>query len=345
MTTGAAITTSSRMTWMDEVRGTAILLLLLWHASAVPTLFGTEMPEVVRSVNAFFLPYRMPTLMLLSGMLLARSLRKPLPVYYAGKIAMVLWPYLIWVTIAKMTFLDAEALPWWHWRAWYATTYLWFLFFIGVYYAVAPFFRRLPPWVPIALGTALALYLPQGSTNQRLGYFAIFFFAGSWLASTPDLINRLARPRASLLLAVPAIAYGTASAIWPDQLEFMAWGAPMSIAGGLALVGAFAHPRRGGLSTSGVQFLGRSSIVFYVSHFPIMAILSQSAVSEAGSLALAAVNLAMALLLGYLLAWGKETAAVSWLFRAPHVLTGAIAAAPDAIRRSARSRRHAGARR
>lgn len=145
MSTGTILKPSTRLTWMDDVRGTAILLLLLWHASAVPVLFGTEMPEVVRSANAFFMPYRMPTLMLLSGMLLARSLRKPLPTYYAGKIAMVLWPYLVWVIIAKATFLDIEGMPWWHWRAWYATTYLWFLFFIGVYYAAAPLLRRLPP--------------------------------------------------------------------------------------------------------------------------------------------------------------------------------------------------------
>src|SRR5699024_2842661 len=96
----------THMDRMDAVRGTAILLLLVWHASAVPTMYDVAMPEAVRSANAFFLPFRMPTLMLLSGMLLARSLRKPLPRYLAGKFSMVLWPYVAWVVIAELTFLD-----------------------------------------------------------------------------------------------------------------------------------------------------------------------------------------------------------------------------------------------
>ena len=329
---------STRLTWMDDVRGTAILLLLLWHASAVPVLFGTDMAEVVRSANAFFMPYRMPTLMLLSGMLLARSLRKPLPTYYAGKIAMVLWPYLVWVIIAKVTFLDIEGMPWWHWRAWYATTYLWFLFFIGVYYAAAPLLRRLPPWLPIVIGATAGVLFSEPSIEQRIGYFAIFFFAGNWLASSPGLIDRLARPRMTRLLAVPAIAFGIASVTWPDQLQFLVWGAPLSLAGALVLVGIYARPHQDGPLTQCKQFLGRSSIVFYVSHFPVMAFLSQTPIAEADPLVLAVVNLAAALLAGALLALGKETAPVVWLFRAPRALTAAISTTLGTVLRSERPR-------
>lgn len=341
-TTSTVLATSARMTWMDDVRGTAILLLLLWHACSVPVLFGTEMPDVVRAANAFFLPYRMPTLMLLSGMLLARSLRKPLPTYYAGKIAMVLWPYLVWLIIAKLTFLDVEGMPWWHWRAWYATAYLWFLFFIGVYYAAAPLLRRLPPWLPIALGVTAGTLFSEPSVEQRMGYFAIFFFAGQWLATSPGLIDRLACPRTTCLLAVPAIVFGIASVRWPDQLQYLVWGAPLSIAGGLVLVGVYARSRQDGPLTEGMRLLGQSSIVFYVSHFPVMAVLSQTPIADAGFLVLAGMNLAMALLTGALLSLGKETAPVAWLFRAPHALTAAISTTLRAVLRTERPRANAG---
>ncbi|MGP9538177.1 acyltransferase family protein [Brachybacterium sp. AOP43-C2-M15] len=331
------LTDQTRMTWMDAVRGTAILLLLLWHASAVPVLFGVEMPEIVRSANAFFLPFRMPTLMLLSGMLLGRSLRKPLPRYLVGKIAMVLWPYLIWVVIAKLTFLDMAGLPWWHWRAWYATSYLWFLFFIGIYYIAAPLLRRLPAWVPIVIAIAGGLLLEPGSMEQRMAYFAIFFFGGHWLARFPDLVQRLSRPRWTVLLALPAIAFGAASVARPDALQYLIWGAPLSIAGALALVGTYSAALPEGFARRGLEALGRSSIVFYVSHFPVMALISQSALSTWGALVLAAVNLVAALAVGSLLARWKSVPPARWLFQAPDALAAGVTTAMTWMLRPARA--------
>lgn len=315
----------THMDWMDAVRGTAILLLLVWHASAVPTMYDVAMPEVVRSANAFFLPFRMPTLMLLSGMLLARSLRKPLPRYLAGKFSMVLWPYVAWVVIAELTFLDQPGIPWWHWHAWYATSYLWFLFFIGVYYAAAPLLMRLPAWIPIAAATLGGVLLEAGTMEQRMGYFAIFFFTGSLLASRPGLIDHLTRPGVTALLAVPAVAFGALSVAFPEPLHYAAWGAPLSIVGALALIGLFSRSSRGPV-TRAMEFLGRSSIVFYVSHFPVMALLSQTPLAELGFLPLTAANLAAAALVGSALARRKNSAPVRWLFQAPDAATSRLTA-------------------
>ena len=315
------LTSQTRMTWMDEVRGTAILLLLLWHASAVPVLFGVEMPEIIRSTNAFFLPFRMPTLMLLSGMLLSRSMRKPLPRYLAGKFAMVIWPYLIWVLIAKLTFLEQPGLPWWHWRAWYATSYLWFLFFIAMYYAAAPLLRRLPAWAPVALATLGGFLLPADSMEQRMAYFAIFFFSGHWIAAHPEKIQRLSRPRSIIFLAIPALAFGAASVAFPETLQYATWGAPFSIIGALVLVAVFSGMTGMAAGRRVLEFLGRSSIVFYVSHFPVMTLLSQSPAASAGAFALALANLAAALFIGALLSRWKTSRPVCWLFQAPRALT------------------------
>ena len=112
---------AGRVAWMDAVRGTAIILLLLYHCTAIPLTLGMPMPTVLRWFSTFFMPYRMPTLMVLSGMLLARSLRKPLPDYFAGKVAGIVWPYLVWVVVSKLVWQDAVGEPWWEWRAWSAT--------------------------------------------------------------------------------------------------------------------------------------------------------------------------------------------------------------------------------
>ncbi len=184
---------------MDAVRGTAIILLLLYHCTAIPQTLGMPMPTALRWFSTFFMPYRMPTLMVLSGLLLARSLRKPLPDYFAGKVAGIVWPYLVWVVVAKFVWLDAVGEPWWEWRAWYATSYLWFLFFLGCYYLIAPALRALPVWLPVVAAWVLAVLLVQGSVEQRLAYFAVFFFAGHALAGGPRLVERLT-PRYRLRL-------------------------------------------------------------------------------------------------------------------------------------------------
>lgn len=310
---------TTRIDWMDAVRGTAILLLLLWHASAVPALYGQEMPDAVRAVNEFFLPYRMPTLMFLSGMLLPRALRKPVDVYYAGKFAKVVWPYVIWVAIAMMTFLE-QGPPWWHWRSWYATSYLWFLFFIAVYYLVAPAFRRLPSWSPIALAGVAGLLLPQGSTEQRLAYFAVFFFAGNWLAQHPDALRLVTHRRAALIAALPVVLFGIASSIWPDQLQYAVWGAPASIAGTVLLAALFSHATRTGDGTRVLRFLGRSSLIYYVSHFPVMALLSAWLVDSWSPSALAILNLVAALSVGTGLVLLRRLRPFRWLFESPRPL-------------------------
>ncbi|MGV9194814.1 acyltransferase family protein [Microbacterium sp. MC2] len=309
---------------MDSVRGTAIVLLLMWHASAIPEMLGLQMPESIRAANAFFLPYRMPTLMLLSGILLAKSLRKPLPAYYAGKFAMILWPYLVWVLIAKATFLDVEGMPWWHWRAWYATSYLWFLFFIGVYYLVAPAFRRLPVWVPIAAAAVLGQLLPYGSTEQRLAYFAIFFFAGSWLGNRPAALEWLSRGRVALTLALPVVAFGVVAIIWTDAVQYAVWGAPLSIAGALSLSALYSRLEAARKPLRRLRFVGRSSLVYYVSHFPLMAMFSQWTLHALPPLLLAVINLILALVIGSALAALKERAPICWLFRAPRPVTRAL---------------------
>lgn len=315
---------STRILWMDAVRGTAILLLLIWHASAVPLLYGQEMPEAIRAVNEFFLPYRMPTLMFLSGMLLTKSIRKPLPQYYVGKFAMIIWPYVIWLVIAKVTFLDVGDLPWYHWRAWYATSYLWFLFFIAVYYLIAPAFRRLPAWVPVLAAAIGGLLLPHGGIEQRMAYFAIFFFAGNWLAQRPRALNALTHRRTILITAVPTIAFGIASCLWPEQLQYTVWGAPASVLGTACLAACFAYLAQRDGRMRVLKFLGRSSIVYYVAHFPVMALLSSWLVGAVDPITLAVINLVAALVVATGLALVRDRAPIRWLFEAPRTMRRAL---------------------
>ena len=320
-----------RLEWMDSVRGTAILLLLIWHASAVPEMLGLPVPDAVRQANAFFLPFRMPTLMFLSGLVLTKSLRKPLPDYYAGKLAMIVWPYVVWVLIAKVVFLDIEGMPWWHWRAWYATSYLWFLFFIGVYYAIAPGLARLPRWLPVAGFAILGVLLPHQSMEQRLAHFAVFFFLGFWFTSRPGWLRRLTQPRLLAFWLVPAVGAGVASVLWTEQLQYAVVIAPFSLAGILALIGVCAGLPTAGRALRHLRGVGRASLVYYVSHFPVMVLATQALGSNVGPLPLAAVNLAIAVSIGAVLVVAKRHRPWVWLFQGPDALTRFATARLDAL--------------
>lgn len=313
----------SRLDWMDALRGTAILLLLVWHASSIPFLFGVPVPEALRLANSFFRPYRMPALMLLSGMLLSRSLAKPLPTYYARKLATICWPYLLWMLIARALFVDTDLLPWWAWRSWYATTYLWFLFFVGVYFLVAPLWQRFPRWSPVAVAFVLGVLLPQHSTEQRLAYFAVFFFAGHCFSTTlgAKLLASRVTPRACAIIGA---LLGASSMVWTESLAYNTWTAPLSLCGIWAIIHLFSHGSRLG-SSPHLRFLGRSSIVYYVCHFPIMVLVSRALLPVMPVTVVIGISLVSAIAAGTCLARVKDTVAVSWLFRFPEPVSRVVA--------------------
>src|SRR5690606_3028309 len=58
-----------RITWMDVLRGLAILLVILHHTTQIVAYRVDEVPEFFAFISAFFAPYRMPMLMFLSGLL------------------------------------------------------------------------------------------------------------------------------------------------------------------------------------------------------------------------------------------------------------------------------------
>lgn len=305
-----------RMEWMDTLRGTAIVLVVLWHAPAVPALFGAEVPDALLALDFFFLPFRMPTLMFLSGLLLAPSLRKPLVRYYAGKVAMVVWPYVLWVQLDRV--LLGAAHPWFHWRAYYATSYLWFLFFIGVFYAVAPLLRRVPTGVVVLSCAVANVVLPSGTEN-RMTYFAVFFFLGHLVGRRPAWVDRLTRGPLVWMWAAAGAAVGVLSAVTRLEYAYQVVLAPFSLAGIAAAI-AFARWIDGrGQSPRWLVSVGQHSIVYYVSHFPVMVGLVHlfDALSIDQVLVLSVVNAVASMVVGWVLARLRSRAPVRWLFESP----------------------------
>lgn len=300
---------------MDGLRGAAVVLVLVWHAVAVPALYGYPMPSAVLAANDALLPFRMPTLMFLSGLLLPRSLAKPLPDYYLGKLRILVWPYLLWAAL-HMALVGPTA-PIWHPNAWRATGYLWFLAFVAYFYLLAPLLRRVPPWV-VSAAMFGASALVTDTFSVRLLYFGGFFFAGAFVATRGAALDQVLRRRRVVAgCAVLAAVLAAVSAV--TDVEWDARWAGGSIAG---IMVAMAAARRLEGRAAWLERVGASSIVYYVSHFPVMlgvlALCRATGVDDIGVVAL--LNVAVACAVGAALARWRHQPPVRWLFEAPVAL-------------------------
>lgn len=261
---------------MDRLRGLAVILVIIWHAVSIPTFFGMAMPGVVQWLNDALSPYRIPALLVLSGMLLERSMRKPTGRYFWGKFANIGWPYLVWSCIYLLANPGADGTsP----AFWLGGSYLWYLLVVGLCYAIAPVTR----WVPAIAVAALLIVVAIGAP-QRLDDLAPvlshlpFFFIGA--AAVPLFRRALDLPGWVVLVAgVVAGAWGAYSATqigYAQRLHPI--GTPLSLIGVVCLAWLVNRPSR----MRALEWAGRHSLELYVAHFPVMVLIMRFGGTELG---------------------------------------------------------------
>lgn len=304
---------------MDSLRGVAIILVVVLHAGEALRAAIGPLPGV-DEVNLFLEPFRMPVLMFLSGVLLPQSLAKPGREYFAGKLSMVAWPYVLW-SLILLTASGEFGLHGIVQIFYLSPTYLWYLWFILIFYVIAFPLRRVPPLALVGVGLAVSFFLPLGSRPETLAFLSAFFFLGAWCARHPERLERvLDKPWFVGAGMLAAAAVGILNVVQQDVLyraEF-SWG----VVGGLLVV-CWVFPRLGeNPVTAGLEFVGRYSIVFYVTHLgPIMIALALAdtlGVIEAWFmlpvLLLVGLGIPLGLALGYA---GRKHASVNLLFELP----------------------------
>lgn len=306
-----------RMQWMDALRGIAIMLVIVWHAVSLTEREGIGVPDWVVQANNFFVPYRMPALMFLSGLLLASSLRKPAFQYYEGKIRLLIWPYIVWAFIFIM--VAGTDYPIYHPKAWFPLGHLWFLAFIAGYYFIAPLVRRVPAWiVSVVLLVASAPIDGAYGVPKNFLYFGAFFFLGHALATSRGGFDRILASRwmpAALLLAG---AFGTYAMLVDVEHQWQY--APLNVAGIVASAWLVKRVENHSLVRP-LRCVGRQSIIYYVSHFPVITIfldIARAAGVDAAAVLIPA-SISVALFTGYVLTHIGSTRAGRWLFQMPHV--------------------------
>jgi len=261
---------------MDTLRGCAIILVILQHATALAAMLsGVGAPTGIAVINAAALPYRMPLLMMLSGMLLGHSLAKPQIPYFMGKVRSIVWPYLVWVLVyALIVGFDTFT----SWDSWFATSWLWYLSFLAAYYVAAPLLRPVASWVP-PLVFWLASFVVPAPELTLFFMHAGFFFAGHALWSNRVRLRRFDNVAVMLVCVAVSVAYAMG-----HVMEALGRSLPVTLSRDdltllpVLLVSLFGLifiartlPRRW---TAPIRFVGRNSIVFYVTHFPLQIVIT-----------------------------------------------------------------------
>ncbi|MEZ0491243.1 acyltransferase family protein [Kineococcus sp. TBRC 1896] len=278
VTVAAPATTAVRMTWMDVLRGLAILAVVLFHAGTLLRFAQLEVPEGLRAFNRAVAPFRIPMLVLLSGMLLPRSIAKGPGPYVVGKARAILWPFLLWSSVmvaVKWLEYGHPSLKWLLPNIFLAGgTYLWYLLFLLVFYVVALPLRRVPLLPVAVVFLALAeVAVDDSKWGERAAFLFALFLIGWWVADHPAVVERGLSssrwPFAALGVGVLSYALGDMSGYGPRAIAGTLSGVYL-LAWGASRVSRTAALRP-------LRFVGRNSVVFYCVHFPLVVVLMTAA--------------------------------------------------------------------
>lgn len=264
----AAPLTKERQTWMDLSRGAAVLAVIIYHGVTLPARYGYVAPGVFANLNEALSLFRMPLLVFLSGMLLARSLSKPTDEYLTGKVHALLWPYLVWTAILY-AIVEAGS-PDWASVGKYLIggTYLWYIGFLFVYFLIALPLKRVHPLVIALVAFAVSLAAPDGSKYiERFFYLMAFFFLGHCVSRYKSLWLTVLSSKWVWMTAPVVAAFGLYSAAFDVRYGPLYAAAPLA---GALFFSALATRAARSRMAKPLIWVGENSIAFYVIHVPIM---------------------------------------------------------------------------
>lgn len=269
--------TPERLEWVDAVRGFAVLLVVMYHAIIAIPDTGAATPDWLDRINDAFSPFRMPILMLLSGMLLPRSLAKPARIYISGKLRRIAWPYLVW-TLVTLAFLYVGSHAAGHGGfsigrtfalVFDPRTYTWYLAYLLAFYLLALVIPARFRYASIPALLIICAITNDDEGWSRATFLLAFFFAGDWVIRHPERWEFVRRPAVvAISVVLSASTIGLAAAGVPMRYEV--WSVPGTLATIVCLMAASGWALRHAVGRFAAK-VGRDSLVYYVTHWPVVA--------------------------------------------------------------------------
>ncbi|MFC4223183.1 acyltransferase family protein [Lysinibacter cavernae] len=255
------------MTWVDSLRGIAVLLVVSTHSVSLlmgAHLLPNDVATVALEANRLFWPFRMPALMLFSGLFVIRSFQKGIGRYLSGKLRYVAWPYLVWsfLMILRATGWDIAPMLSIIWRPYSS---LWFLYYLVAFYVLFLIVTKIPTPLVIAASLVASFLAPSVASLPRFLYLFAFFMAGIWISQhVSATLIILKKP--TVIIGAFLIAAPTALAASQNLLPlYDVRVAPLAFAGIALAVGLAQWIPQGRISHL-FEYVGRHSLVYYVVH-------------------------------------------------------------------------------
>lgn len=280
MSASSPAQTPGRLAELDIVRGFAVLLVVFYHAVIALPVAGMDVPGWAQVINRAIAPQRMPLLVFLSGMLLPRSLGKPPGRYLVGKLRGIAWPYVVWTTITIALLVGGSVVlgdgnyggvngvlgilldP---------RTYTWYLAYLMVFYVLAlviPLRVRALLIVPLWLACYL---IGDGDGWSRLTSLLACFWMGEIYARRIE-VQRFAGRGVVQLVGGLILAAVTLGAVWGLPVRYTIWSF-FGLVGSFLVILPAARAAQHSFVGRGIAAVGRDSIVYYLTHWPVVTVL------------------------------------------------------------------------
>lgn len=268
-----------REKWMDLLRGIAIVLVIANHSIYNAAEAYDTAPAWLVTVNDILSPVRMPLMVFLSGLLLAKSLNKTRKTYLVGKLRTIAWPFLVWTVIAigyeaiAGLAMDGEARIVNPLMALIAPLgHLWFLQYLLAYYLLALVLRAMHPLIPAGVALLGGIFA-EGDWDRFLMLFACFM-VGAWASEHRGEFSRLVRSNWAAWIAatmlVILVVLGAVGADLRGLVRYETISAPFVFAA-VILTARWSMAVQEHGWTRPLRFVGLRSLVFYLVHgYPVI---------------------------------------------------------------------------
>lgn len=274
--------TSTRLTWIDTVKGAAIILVVLMHVATAADGQSWYDPRVLDAM-APLRTVRMPLFFAMSGYFLLRRIDRPWRWQLRNRPGPFLWLFLLWSALWALASL---AFPWNDYD--YTVISLlavvfnpefgpWYIYALALYFVAVKLMRPLPVWLQFIIGAAISLpvafdwiTVDNFAWERTLTHFLIFQFG----AYGHRIIAAIAE-RASLLLLVIVGALWSAGfgALYLTGSELSSpWWLPLTVLGmtmgiiAASLLAQYAPWLH-------LDWFGRHTLPIYLLHIPVIGVL------------------------------------------------------------------------
>lgn len=284
-----------KLRWIDIAKSLAIFLVVLGHVQTKVFVDLTGHEVVIKawdSVGDILPILRMPMFFMISGILAAKSVVMPWRLVVKRRVLRMYFIYAIWLVIGTIFFLFfrnfntsiPRSIPRFISELFLATSYLWYLYALIVYFVIVKVFHRARLAI-LLVGTLSALILAGDflpihihGNLQSLGRSFVYFAVGIYFSKG---IKQLVESKACLLLVV-SLASGVLLTM-TQRATGLQW---LEVFTAVPLVfAAFGLCRVAGTHTPiALDYLGKKTLPIYVLHIPLLAIVHSCALKNSFTL-------------------------------------------------------------